>query len=270
MIEEIFFQDEGRLTITAASVGLSHQRWAFTTDEEVETKSHLKVMRENRFDVLPIVGKNGKTVSYVKTRVPNEYSQTEVLPITYEDTLQLDSNIREVIDLFDRTNRNFFFLTFKNEVKGLITIGNLNCRQVQVLLFSLICELERSLEEFLYYCLSEAETIAWAKSKVDDSREDCKYRLMLATYEQLISLDLENKFTEHFYFVDLLNIITEKGLYNEFGLSRRKWTHFNSINEIRKRVAHPNRSLIDNENTVKKLNQRLTKIDKLLFMLKNR
>lgn len=270
MIEESFFQDEGSFHVTAASVGISHRKWIYVSKGDIENNSHILLMKKNRFDLLPIVEENGKVLSYVKTKTPNTFDEVEIRPITFEDTIKLDDNIRDVIDLFDREKKSFVFLTFQNQVKGLLTVGNFNCRQVQILLFSLICDLERNLCEFLYDHLSENEIVDWASSKAKSAAEKDKYQRMINSYTELVSSDLENKFTEHLYFVDLFNIITEKKLFEKFNYAKKEWLNFNSINEIRKRVAHPSRSLIDKDNSIAKLNQRLKKVDKLLFNLKNR
>jgi len=74
--------------------------------------------------------------------------------------------------------------------------------------------------------------------------------------------------TEYFFLVDFFNIITDFALYEKFKLTKNKWANFSSINELRNRIAHPTRSLIDNENTIEKLKERLRKMNNLLFKLR--
>ena len=82
------------------------------------------------------------------------------------------------------------------------------------------------------------------------------YKEVLEQYNKLVEVDLENSITEHFYFKDLFEIIKSNGLAKELGFSNTQWTKFNSINEIRNKIAHPTRSLLDPENNIEKLNKR--------------
>ena len=90
---------------------------------------------------------------------------------------------------------------------------------------------------------------------------------MLSNYEQLVSLDLENKMTDHFFFIDFFELISEYQLYEKLGFSKTSWDKHSSINEIRIRVAHPTKSLLDKENHIDKLAKRLDKIDDIIFRL---
>lgn len=268
MIDEIYFKDDGKVNITASSVGISKRRWICVNESEIENKSYLELMSKNRFDLLPIVSKT-EIKEYFITKTPNEFSQVDRKKISFEDTLELNTNIRNVIDNFSSRKRTFYFLTFQKEIVGLITIGNLNCRQVQIYIFQHLCDLERTLGDFLNNKLNHKEIIEWIKSKSNPEKENDKYSGILKLYVNLTELDLENKITEHFYFVDFFNIINDLKLYEYLGISRTYWSKYNSINEIRKRIAHPTRSLLDKENTIEKLSKRLRKIDELLFTLNN-
>ncbi|WP_149304915.1 hypothetical protein [Pareuzebyella sediminis] len=268
MIDELYFKDDGKVNITAASVGISKRRWVCATDADIETENYIPIMQKNRFDLIPIVS-NTEIKEYFITSNPNDFSNIERHKITFSDTLELTTNIRTVIDNFCSEKRTFYFLTFQKEIAGLITIGNLNCRQVQIYIFQRLCDLERSLGEFLLDSLKQKEIIDWIEQKVNPENENDKYKGILELYNELLSLDLENTITEHFYFVDFFNIFNELKLFEKLGLTKKDWKKFNSINEIRKRIAHPTRSLIDNDNTIDKLSSRLKKMDELIFALHN-
>jgi len=268
MIDEIYFKDDGKVNITAASVGISKRRWICANELEVRNKSYLELMSKNRFDLLPIIS-NTEVKEYFTTIKPNDFSNIERRKINFEDTLELTTNIRNVINNFSSKKRTFYFLTFQKEITGLITIGNLNCRQVQIYIFQHLCDLERTLGDFLNSKLNHDEIMNWIKSKANPEKENDKYSGILNLYKNLLEIDLENKITEHFYFVDFFNIINDLKLYDNLGISGTYWTKFNSINEIRKRIAHPTRSLLDSQNTIEKLSKRLGKIDELLFSLNN-
>lgn len=270
MIEDIFFQDEGQVKITAASVGISRLRWTSIKENEIYSNKHLELMEKNRFDHLPIEPEIGAITEFFKTTEPNQFDKIERLKINYNDVISLDTNIRDVIDKFASEKRTFFFLRYQKNISGLITLGNLNCKQVQIYVFSLICELERELADFLNSQLTDTEIKEWINGKIDTSNPDDKYKLILENYVSLTNSDLENRLTEHFFLVDFFKIITDINLYSELGYTKSGWQDLSSINELRKRIAHPTRSLIDNENNIFKLQKRINKIEDLTFRLTTR
>jgi len=165
MTEDIYFLDEGQVKITVASVGISRQRWTGINENEIENDNYIDLMKSKRFDHLPIISSNGNILEYFKTKNPNNFSSVKRHIISYDDVIPLDTNIKDVIDKFSSTKRTFYFLTFHKNVSGLITLGNLNCRQVQVFVFNLICELERELGDFINDKLNDIEIENWVKSK---------------------------------------------------------------------------------------------------------
>ncbi len=269
MIEDIYFLDEGQVRIIAASVGISRQRWTYVKEEEISNnkQKEKELMKENRFDHLPIVPTNGIITEYFKTSKPNDFTEINRNPINYEDVIPLDTNIKDIIDKFASNSRTFYFLTFHKKISGLITLGNLNCKQVQIYIFSLICEVERELADFLNIYQTNEQIKDWIKSKASKEKPKDKYQSMLKSYEDLLKSELENHLTEHFFLVDFFNIITDRKLYDKLSFSRAKWKDLSSINELRIRIAHPTKSLLDQNNDIVKLKERLNKIDDLTFRL---
>jgi hypothetical protein len=267
MIEDIYFQDEGHVRITAASVGISKLRWASIKEVEIDTDNHLVLMSKNRFDHLPIEPTSGTITEFFKTKDPNKFDNIERHKIKFDDVIPLDTNIREVIEKFANKNRTFFFLRFQKNISGLITLGNLNCKQVQIYIFSLICELERELGDFLNSQLTNTEIKEWIENKADNSNPKDKYSSILENYNDLTKLDLENQLTEHFFLVDFFSIITDKKIFDQLGYPKSEWKKLSSINELRKRIAHPTRSLLDKDNNIFKLHKRINNIEDLTFRL---
>lgn len=226
-------------------------------------------MKENRFDHLPILSVNGVVKEFFKTNESNNFQDIIRVSIGFDDLIPLETSIKDVIEKFAATGRTFYFLTFHRDISGLITLANLNCKQVQIYIFSLICELERELGNFLNKYLSNQCVKKWLESKENKNESRNKFELMLDKYKELTELDLDHQLTELFFFVDFFNIIKEKKLYNELNFTRREWKELNSINELRIRVAHPTRSLLDKENNINQLKQRLDKMEDLTFRLVN-
>ena len=267
MIEEIYFQDEGQVKITAASVGISKNRWVAVKELEIEADKLKELMTKNRFDHLPIEPVSGAITEFFKTTEPNKFDNIERQKIKFDDVIPLDTNIRQVIEKFANNNRTFFFLRFQKNISGLITLGNLNCKQVQIYIFSLICELERELGDFLNSNVTNKELIEWVENKVDIENPYDKYGLILKNYKELTKLDLENQLTEHFFLVDFFSVITDKKIFDKLGYTKSEWKDLSSVNELRKRIAHPTRSLLDKDNNIIKLHKRINKIEDLTFRL---
>ena len=263
MIEEIFYLDEGHIKITAASVGISSRRWTSIDASEIVDGNYIATMKDNRFDILPIVS-NQTTKEFFKTDTPNKYDNILRQAITHKDVLPLDTTIHEVIKSFVADNRTFYFLTYHSRITGLITLGNLNCRQVQVYIFGLICELERTLSEFISDNLNsqQLENFMTEKAATND-----KMKKTWEHYQGLVQLDLENNLIEHFYLLDFFNIIEHFGIFSKLGYLKNQWGDLSSINELRHLVAHPTRSLLDKDNDVNRLWKRIGRIEDLTFRL---
>ena len=269
MIEDIYYLDEGQVKITAASVGISKQRWISVKEEEISSNKHIELMEKKRFDHLPIEPAKGIITEFFKTIEPNNFQNIEKVAIGFEDVIPLDTNIKDVIEKFAINKRTFYFLTFHRKITGLITLGNLNCKQVQIYIFSLVCELERELGDFLNNCMTNEEIKNWVKSKINVTDAKDKYKFILENYNGLIESDLENQLTEQLFLVDFFKIINEKELFEKLNFLKCEWKNLGSINELRKRIAHPTRNLLDKENNIYKLKERLNKIEDLTFRLVN-
>jgi hypothetical protein len=260
MIEEIFYLDEGHIKITAASVGISSSRWTSIRDNEIKDENFKKIMNDYRFDILPIVSADGTTSKFLKTDTPNNYDTISTQTITYRDVLPLDTSISEVIKGFVTENRTFYFLTYHSRITGLITLGNLNCRQVQVYIFGLICDLERKLGEFIEENSKKEDIKNWVETNQ-------KLKKIWKEYQKLLGADLENKLIEHLYLSNLFTIILDFELYPKLDYDKEQWIHLRNINKLRNLVAHPTRSLLNNENDIEILWKRIGEIEDLTFRL---
>ena len=59
MIEELYFNSDEQVKISAASVGISKRRWICISSKESVSGQHKIRMQKERIDVLPIVEENG-------------------------------------------------------------------------------------------------------------------------------------------------------------------------------------------------------------------
>lgn len=149
-------------------------------------------------------------------------------------------------------------------MRGLITIGNLNCKQVQVFVFQLLCDVERCLSRFVRAKLSSDEIRGWLEEKPGR-----KYTAILKKYDELVSVDLENDITEQLYFKDFFTLINERELHKEIEYAGPEWVELRSINNLRNAVAHPASSLLNGRRGVADLSEKLRKVHELVFKLRN-
>jgi len=110
-------------------------------------------MRDNRFDVVPMAECGEVPSYYFQTRLPGNFDGSpEQKKICSIDKIPYTAPLRYVICKFATEKRSFYFLEDGEQVVGLISEANLNCRQVKTYLHELLCGLEMSLCDFLADC----------------------------------------------------------------------------------------------------------------------
>ncbi|NEM97187.1 hypothetical protein [Pontibacter burrus] len=267
MIEELYYHDVINPNITAATIGVSKNKWVAIRESEIDGNNYLTIMQENRFNILPIISSDGQAYEYFKSVSLNDYSAATREIITYKDTIALDTGIKELIFKFGSMFRSHFFLTLNGKVSGLVSLSNLNTRSAQVYIFSLVCELERTLSEFIRDNVEEEVLLQNLKEK---AKTDNKIRSLVKNYNKLLSEDFENSITENLYFKQFFEIVKEFNLHILLGYSsNEEWEELYSMNKLRNSVAHPSKSLINKDQTIEFLQSKLDQIDDLLFRLRH-
>lgn len=264
MLDDFYFLKESVVDVNAAIVGISKSRWIAIEENLATQEQAIEIMRAEHFDVLPIT--SGSAVKeYFQTEKWNDYSSISRKSITHRDVIPLHTNVRELIKGFASKSRLFYFLSNENRIAGLVSIANLNSRQVKIYLFSLLSELEIRLGTFIAEKVSEDELLAMTFG--DDDTE--RYEEIKARYKEDKKNGVEVAFVEYLYLSDLINITVEKDLYLTLGYGKSQFKKdFGSLNELRKAVAHPNRSIITKANSVERLWQRIDRIEEALFRLR--
>jgi len=88
-------------------------------------------------------------------------------------------------------------------------------------------------------------------------------------YKEDLNNGYDSNITEYLYLTDLLTIIKKKELYKRIDYnSKTQFAKLNSLNELRNNVMHPIRSLINNNNPVKKLCSEIEMLNDALFRLR--
>jgi len=128
MFEDTHFLKETVVEISAAVIGISKNRW-IGIDLTCTDEMAVEAMKTHRFDVLPITGDSGVKEYYLADKW-NDYSTISRKTLTYRDVIPYQSHIRDVVRRFVLESRTFYFLSNEFRIVGLVSIANLNCKQV--------------------------------------------------------------------------------------------------------------------------------------------
>lgn len=267
MKELHYFKNSGNPEISVALAGINKHEWVFAKSGEPLEKCVSKMLA-NKFDVLPIIEIDGTTRKCYKTTNWSDYSieNIEQYEITQGDRLYFLTHIHDAITKFAKTNRKFFFLDNQDEIIGLLVLGNLNCKHVYLYLYNLIIQLEHAMGKYIY------------KNKIKDldlielfgkRTESGNAKNALERFKEDDRNGLDYDFIEYLYLTDLYYIFKRYGFIEKLDMKQADFKSIISkVNDLRTIVAHPNKSLIRNENSIHDLFAAITGIDFLLERIK--
>jgi hypothetical protein len=260
--EESHFSREGVVDIDAAVVGVSQARWEQLLESESTKEKAAEIMRHNRFDILPVV--SGEEVkAYFRTDKWNDYSNVSEETIKHCDVIPFHTHIRDVIKGFALESRNFYFLHSEHRIVGLISVVNLNCRQVKVYLFSLISELEVRLSHFITEHVAEETLLNMTFGRA----ESTKYEEPQKRFQHDRANGIDLPLVEYLYLSDLIKVIIEQRLCARLGYTPDRFRgNFFSLNDLRHAVAHPTRSIVTHEYSAKQLWEKIDRVEEALFV----
>ena len=265
MTDDPRFQRETIVDVDAAVVGVSSARWVHVAAERATDEEAQALMQRHRFDILPIV--SGTSVrEYFRTARWNDYSVIQRRPVSYQDLLPLTTPVRDVIRALAQERRAFFFLTRERRIAGLMTVANLNCRQVTVWLFSLMAELECALAAYVNRQVADDALLRedYPPGESDRASE------IRTRYEADRAKGVDAQLVEYLYLSDLVNVVARRKLFGPLGYeSRSKFEGlFGPIITLRNVAAHPVRSVVTSEDACLSLWQTVQKIEEALFALR--
>jgi hypothetical protein len=265
MTEDTYFLRESVVDINAAVVGISSIRWTSIPLADATSDNAVQIMNTNRFDILPIDSPGGVRECF-QTREWNDYSSVVRRTITHRDVIPFTTPLRNVIRGFALEPRGFYFLGSERRIVGLISITNLNCRQVKVYLFSLLSELEIQLGNLVSRNCSELVLLEMTFG----TNENPKYDGVKERYKSDKANGVDVPFVEYLYLSDLLKVIHKQKLFDQLGYqSGSKFDDaFGSLVSLRDTVSHPTRSLITDPRSCKKLWEQIDQIEGILFHLR--
>lgn len=254
MIKSDFFNVNLKFVFNTSTIAIYRSEWTSIEPEDATISNAVKIMKENRYDVLPIESdKQNKIIECFYTNTINTWTEESVnrKKIKDDDILPIEVTFDDLIDRFNITNRLFFFLSSDGQIKALITRANLNERPIKAWLYTMLCALEMNLGKFIK---SEKFTDEDILKQLTDDRKKKVYN----NYEEDQELGVENNLVEYLYLSDLINICRKKKLYKKLKYSSAtKFKELNTLNELRRQVMHPVSAIIDRKNTLRKLSKRI-------------
>lgn len=257
MIEK-HFEDLEHYQLTAAQVGVHHQRWT-AVSEEIDLADIRKIMAEKQYDILPVQS-DGAITHYYTTLERGKFSaEIEKREIQAEDKLYYLTQIEDVMRLFHEQKRAFFFLWDYQHVLGLISDVNLKSTPVSVYLYTQSNALEIALSKLflLAYDEKEFKEIVWKNAKTIENVEDRNKRL--EELEKLFERHAEEQMSnEHLHLIeqlslrDLFDVLRKQGWLKPFGYKNKPLKTISKlIKNVRNYISHPVRDSISNEDMLK-------------------
>lgn len=268
MRELRYFKESGIPDINVALAGISKVDWVCVHISALLGDAKDQMMFNN-FDILPIVEPDGKVIKCYKTKKWGNYDPENIIEHTIisDDKMYYLTHIHDAIIKFATTGRNFFFLDNQSEIVGLMTIGNLNCKHVYLYLYHLIIELEHELSNFITRKgILDKDLIEIFEIRVSSSNAQD----VLKRYKNDKETGYDFKFLEYVYLMDLVYIFKFKKLTKLLDLSNTDFEkQIKYINDIRSIVAHPNKSLIKDDQSIKHLHKAILAIDLVLSKIRS-
>jgi len=265
MQEYNYFKQTGTPEIHAAIAGISKEEWVFAEPQETRLDAFLKMM-DNGFDILPKVNRDGTINTYFYTSEWGKYSESDIKwsKIKQEDCLYYLTHIKDIIRLMSENSRNFYFLTNHSDIIGLITISNLNCKQVAIYYYNLLCSLERSLGHFIRKRLTPTEILD-SLEKLGNEIDIPSALDTVKRYKHDASIGTDASIIEYLYLSDVFLLISRHKLYKDLGYKNQEGFEKGSgkLRELRNMIAHPNKSLVKGPQTLPDLWKSSMKIEEL-------
>lgn len=269
MLDDLLHLDEGHTLITAATVGIGLADWIYLKAADASAEAAVKLMEEHQLDVIPLLAADGKAYEFYSILEHNRGIPTRQA-INYNSTLPSNTHIKDLIKSFVSTRRSFFFLRNRGEIGGIITLTDLNNRQVKTYLYGLLCDLETNMSQFVRKSLTEKFILNYLQEAASE-RPKSREQEVLNRYQQDVNQNLRrNHITEYLYFSQFFRLIEETRLYREgLQLSSERWHKFSDeIGDIRNIVAHPAQPLLQGTGEIGTLNNQLDFIYDLNFRLR--
>lgn len=256
---------EDKYNVPVTSISANFPEIIFAK-QDITKEEAFEIMQKNRFDVLPVIEKNGSFKKYFRTKEWGNFKENNIrlYEIKPTDCIAANISIKDALRSFAKGKNNFFFLKNKTEITGLINAANLNSKHVFIYLYNLISQLEFALGDLIN------------KTGTDDDQlyeifEEKKISVKPNTRRRReIKKGLDHKFVEFVYINDMAWIIKEKNLHKKTGITEKEFDRsIKLISKLRNIVAHPVNSLIKGKKSIVEIDLTISKIEILTEKIKS-
>ena len=268
MLEKTSFHKNFDTDIIVANIGINREEW-FCYKPGDDFSKILALMVKEKYDIVPSLNKRGDVAGYLYINEDEELKSTQI-----EDSHKLyyRTHIHDVIWKMSEEERDFYFLTHGrsgDNIIGLISLCNFNCREFYIYLFSLLSFVERELATMITYSYEEAFKILAKRANNGELKNQLKSVEERFYEDQQVNRD--NDFKEYLYLTQLLWLLCEQKGYKNLNYNNEASFVGNTsmLKEIRNNVAHPVRSLVRNHKDLKNLRKGLDKLYELKSKIEN-
>ena len=243
------------IDVIASQIGISKWNW-IDIKEDNESKAKI-IMKENRFDVLPISESDNSIFYYFSTREWNNYKSLNKLSIKKAPKVYYQMSLKDLIRKFKKEESHYYFLTDENEILGLVSYVNLNCQLVYNYLFQVISDIERSVSDLLKKSIKQEELINYFKNS-----ENNHLNKIVLNFENAIKTNSDNDIFQHLYLQDigiLLNKFENRIPYNKKRILKfkKKFSPENTYTLLRNKIMHPVRPILSSPEIINKMDELL-------------
>lgn len=260
------FEYNPTLDLTAAHIGIN--KWDWITISEENEEEAKKIMKENRFDVLPILCADNQSQKYFSTRIWDNYDRLNLNSIEDASLIYYRLNLSDLIRKFNEDKRHYYFLTNYKDTLGLVSFVNLNCQAVYNYLFQVISDIERSITHILKNHLNQTEIIEAFKTS-----EDLHLKEIAETFEKAMKSGQDSTIFEHMYLQTIgitlhksLNKLPEK--LKRLNKYSAKFSPTGIYGELRNKIMHPVRPILNDANSISKIDTLLRDYSEIKELLR--
>ena len=250
------FEYNPSIDVTAAQIGINKWNWVTINNENEE--GAVKIMKSNRWDVLPIKNKNNTFTKYFSTREWNNYEKLNLNKIRISQTIYYRLSLRDLIRKFYKEGKHYYFLSDYDQILGLVSLVNINCQMVYNYLYHVIADIERSIAGLLKQYVHQEDIL-----KVFSNSSNKQLLNVKNAFEKDLQKNKDNSIFDYMYLSTIS--ITLKKFIDKLPNNKRALGEFcqkfnanGKYNLIRNKIMHPVKSILDDKPTLADLDELLT------------
>lgn len=214
------------------------------------------IMRKMDFDFLPLCEESGNIVAFTTKEELEKVDPTTVLnyiakEIPEDNKVPEDLSVIELLkndELLGKLHSSPLFVVSGDRIAGMITYADLNKKEIRILFYHLIVELESTLAHIIQKKYSDPEEFIRKFSKTFPTEP-------LGEWYKAKLNNLNLHPVEYLTFSQLINLIRkDEELLKEIGLEKKAIKDkVSKIIELRNKVMHSNRSLIVERENIREI-----------------